>query len=134
MSLKAQRVPWTEKFPAVLIHAQETLVKHHASYANAKGGDVDAALRLVADLLDVGKLSRLWQLGIEDAVLVPVHGKEMSGVNVSPSTMAEVIGDLLHWEVDLEVVQANIVGHTGSTGFMRLANRPFLWGRCVPTL
>jgi hypothetical protein len=46
---------------------------------------------------------------------------EGEGVNAIPEVLAEKIAANLGLEVESGIVQTNIVGHTGSDGFGRLA-------------
>jgi hypothetical protein len=49
---------------------------------------------------------------------------EGDGVNAIPETFAEKLAEKLGLEVESGIVQTNIVGHTGSDGFGRLARQP----------
>ena len=52
---------------------------------------------------------------------VSAHALEKEGVNAIPEALAEHLGHRLGWPVDSEIVQTNVVGHTGADGFTRLA-------------
>ncbi len=58
-----------------------------------------------------------------DAVLVPVHAFESTGVNAIPLVLAEELGRRLQLAVAKSIVQINLVGHTGASGFARLARQ-----------
>lgn len=63
-------------------------------------------------------------------MLLPVVALEEAGVNRIPAVMAAILGDRLGLPVDCSVVQINTVGHTGATGWQRMA-RQALFGGCV---
>lgn len=122
------RFPWTD-FPDVLIHASEQHVKQHFGYQQAKAGHVIASVNLVLDSLSYEIIDRMnREFSSYAPVLLPVLAEESAGVNSIPRTMAEVFGHLLKWDVEERVFQANVVGHTGASGFVRLARQPIFKG------
>lgn len=122
--MKPPRRPWSE-FPDVLIHADESRVKQHRAYTAAKTGDAGAALELVRDVFDASLPERLRALvGNRLPVLVSAHAYEREGVNAIPEVLADVMAEILGWQVDNGVVQTNVVAHTGADGFSRLARQP----------
>lgn len=121
MSAKPPRLPW-DGFPDVLIHASESAVKQHPRYPAAKSGDAQAAMDLVADTFNIRQVEALAAMFPETApTLVSAHAYEREGVNAIPQAFADALGGLLAWPVDSNVVQSNIVAHTGAGGFERLA-------------
>ncbi|WP_373988193.1 hypothetical protein [Duganella sp. BuS-21] len=48
--------------------------------------------------------------------------------------MAAYLGHILDWKVESDVVQANVVNHTGASGFSRLAKQAFFQGIVPPEL
>ncbi len=124
------RTPWGD-FPNVLIQASETAVKQHPDYAAAKAGEVAAAVRLVEATLDDAAVARLRELaGDSRPRLVGVHAVEGQSVNVIPAVMAAALSERLAWPVEAGIIQINRVGHTGASGFQRLAT-PALFGGVV---
>ena len=120
---KPPRAPWDD-FPEVLIHASESRVKQHPAYRAAKSGDDLAAQALVGDTIDTDKVRELGNLlAGRTPVLVSAHAFEQAGVNAIPETLADELGRRLGWAVDANVVQSNIVSHTGADGFSRLARQ-----------
>ena len=90
----------------------------------AKAGDPDSAFRLVDDLLSMAIVKQLQDVFQNiDPVLVAAHAIEGAGVNAIPEAFAEVLAELLHWRTESAIVQTNIVGHTGASGFARLARQ-----------
>lgn len=111
-------------FPPVWIHSSEMVVKAHPVYDAAKAGDSDAAFRLVNALITEEIVDALGQaLDHCKPTLVSAHAIEKEGVNAIPEALAEHLGNRLGWPVDSEIVQTNVVGHTGADGFTRLARQ-----------
>ena len=63
--------------------------------------------------------------------LVPIHALESNGVNEIPAAVAKVIARLLDLPVNNSLVQTNSVGHTGASGFHRLANHARFEGQVI---
>jgi hypothetical protein len=111
-------------FPPVWIHSGELVVKNHPEYGAAKAGDSNAAFRLVNSLITGDIVYALGQaLDRCKPTMVSAHAIEREGVNAIPEALAEHLGNLLGWAVDSEIVQTNVVGHTGADGFTRLARQ-----------
>ncbi len=131
-SSRAARFAWPNDFPNVIIHSAESTVKQHAAYAAAKAGDVMAALDLVLETLSDDAIAELVDLGSPwEPVLISVHAEERVGVNAIPEVMADVLSQILGWEIEKTVVQANVVNHTGASGFSRLARQAFFAGEII---
>lgn len=131
--MNAIRTPWPDAFPDVVIAAGESTVKQHADYAAAKSGDTDAAIRLVHALLEPGAVDRLAALCPHgQPLLVSAHAEEEMGRNAIPQALAAALGQKLGWPVDAAIVQANIVNHTGASGFARLARQALFVGELAP--
>lgn len=127
---QATRYPWNDS-PDVLIHASEQHVKQHSSYQQAKAGDVIASVNLVIESLSYEIMDRMSRkFGAHAPVLLPVLAEESAGMNSIPKAMAEVLAHLLKWNIEERVFQANVVGHTGASGFVRLENQAIFKG-CV---
>lgn len=122
------RAPWNQ-LPDVVLHAPIDTVKGHADYEAAKAGDAGAALRLVVDTLSDEALRALQgSAELDTPVLAPVHALENTGVNAIPLALAEEISRRIGWPIAKGVVQANLVGHTGASGFARLARQAVFVG------
>lgn len=123
MPAQPPRSPWND-FPDVLIHASESAVKQHPRYPAAKSGDAEAAIELVRDTLNPDQVKALGEMFPgETPTLVSAHAYEREGVNAIPEALADELGRQLGWPVDGEIVQSNIVAHTGAGGFERLARQ-----------
>ena len=123
------RSGWRD-FPDVVIAASETEVKQHPEYAQAKAGDVaqaaPAAKRLSAAMLSAQFLEAVHALRPENALLVPIHALEGMGFNRIPAAFAELLSERLSLEVETRIIQANVVNHTGASGWERMA-RPAMF-------
>jgi len=127
------RAPWADT-PAVAILASETLTKQHAHYAAAKSGDIESAMALVEELLDRRGARRKVSMLIKrlNPIIVPVHAVESTSVNVIPMALAEALSVDFDLRVNHDVLQANRVSHTGSSGYHRLATPPLFAGDVMP--
>ena len=126
------RVPW-HSFPDCLILADEMRMKRHPQYAAAKGGDASAATRLVQDLVDDDVMARARTLvdsccKTEQSTLVCANAYEREGVNAIPAALARLLVQRIGASLDLNVVQTNVVQHTGADGFSRLARQAAFGG------
>lgn len=127
------RASWPDEFPDVVIHSPESVVKKHPCYPAAKAGDVDAAMKLISDTVSDEAIEALVEIGSAwSPVLISVHAEERVGVNAIPEVMADYLGQILGWNVESDVVQANVVNHTGASGFSRLAKQAFFEGVVRP--
>lgn len=128
------RAPW-DNFPDVVIVADQSSVKKHADYEQAKQGNVQdaapAAKRLAAAMLTAASLDAIRVLPLQGAHIVPVHALEGQGFNRIPAAFAELLGEKLDLEVDTGVIQVNVVNHTGASGWQRLASPPLFEGAVV---
>lgn len=125
---KPRRYPW-DHFPDVLIHAPEQFVKRHRAYNAAKRGDVTAAVELVLESLSPQMLEQMWRLFNEfHPSLASVHAQEAQGTNAIAVAMAAVIATRLNWHHEQNVIQVNIVSHTGAGGFTRLGRQALFSG------
>lgn len=120
-------------FPDVVLHAEELAVKRHPDYAGAKSGDALAARRLVRELYSGAAQQRLTELcGSRAVELVAVHALEAEGVNEIPVALARELERKLGLRTNDSIVQTNSVGHTGASGFQRLAHQALFAGDVRP--
>ena len=126
--MKPPRIP-LHAFPDIVLHADELAVKRHPRYAAAKAGDADSAETLIDSLANRNRLAELSSLlQGRDARLLPVHALESEGVNEIPAELARVLSEWFDLPITGSVVQSNTVGHTGASGFQRLANQALFVG------
>jgi len=119
-------------FPDVVIHANETSVKKHPRYSNAKSGDTEAAAELSNETFNSDAIDALKALsGGRNPILISAHSMEGEGVNAIPEVFAEKIAEQLGFEAESGIVQTNTVSHTGANGFGRLARQPSFDGKVI---
>lgn len=129
--MRPARIP-LHGFPDIVLHADELAVKRHPRFAAAKAGDADAAEARVDSLASRSCLTELRSLlQGREVGLLPVHALEYEGVNEIPAALAELLSDWLNLPITDSIVQSNTVGHTGASGFQRLANQALFVGEVV---
>jgi hypothetical protein len=122
-TMQPPRTAWGN-FPDVLIHASESTVKQHPAYKGAKSGDDDAATELVLATFSLDQTMALKCLAAsKEPTLVSAHAFEREGINSIPEMFSKQLGKVLQWPVDPDVIQSNVVSHTGADGFWRLARQ-----------
>lgn len=132
LTMRPERKPWSS-FPDVLLHAEIPAVKGHIDYMAAKTGDAKAASRLIRDLVSDAVLAAIRNIaGPDRAVLVSVHAVEELGTNAIPEALARATAEFCNLEVDKSIAQANVVNHTGASGFARLARQAVFGGSVKP--
>lgn len=114
------RFPWNG-FPPIVLAAEQSAVKRHAQYDAAKTGDVPSAKRLAAHLTTAQTVDSIRALLADRRpALVPVHAVEDLGYNRIPGAFAELLAERLNLEVEIGIIQANVVNHTGASGWQRM--------------
>lgn len=98
-------------------------LKAHPDYKAAKAGDVEAAVRLVRDLVKPESLAAAREQFGPDAVFVPVHTEEASGRNKIPMALAARYAEAAGAAFEPAVVQSNKAFHTGADPMQRLIAR-----------
>jgi len=85
--------PWPAGFPKVMTLANYKAFKSHPDYEAAKGGNTNAATRLIQALVGNNTNGQLIALAEKypDAILVSVHAIEATGKNEIPHALAEYI-------------------------------------------
>jgi adenine/guanine phosphoribosyltransferase-like PRPP-binding protein len=131
VSRKAPRFSWIHCFPDVEIGTDEKRVLSHSSYVAAKSGDVISAKALVLELVTDAFVARL-RAQFEKVcfpTLLAVHAEEAFGRNQIATALAAHLADRLELPVENRVVQENVVNHTKSNGFARLARQALFVGK-----
>jgi hypothetical protein len=123
-----QRAPWNDVTQDVLICAAESLVKKHPRYAAAKGGSLHDAWALSSELLSRVPGSDVAPLLSRRPTLVAVQAFEGASINRIPVAMAQWLAGEYGAPADRSIVQINRVGHTGSSGWNRLARQALFDG------
>ena len=119
--------------PDVVILAAVRAAKNDPNYAAAKGGDAVQAAVLVENLVGAEQMEAIRTLlRGRRPTLSPVHAIEMTGVNEIPMALAVVIAHRLDLEIETSVIQENTAGHTGASGWHRLAHPAIFSGQVTP--
>jgi hypothetical protein len=119
-------------FPDVVIHANETSVKKHPRYSDAKSGDTEAAAELVSETFNPDAVDALKTLlRGRKPILISAHSLEGEGVNAIPEVFAGKLAEKLGLDAESGIVQTNTVSHTGANGFGRLARQPSFDGKVI---
>ena len=121
------RVPW-KAFADVVLLASESAVKQHPDYPGAKTGDIVVAAKLVNSLVDEAGVAAMREQIAEvsesgDPVLVSAHAYERQSVNAIPIALAKLLSERLGIQFETNIVQTNVVSHTGADGYGRLARQ-----------
>lgn len=130
--LRPPRSPWG-RFPDVVLLADEKEVKHHPLYSEAKCGNWPSAMGLVQELVTAQGIEQAAEVatGIESGppILVAAHAREDMGFNAIPAALSFLLAEALGLSVEENVLQANVVQHTGADGFERLARQAAFEGK-----
>jgi hypothetical protein len=130
--MNPNRAAWGHAFPDALILANESAVKQHPDYRAAKTGDAGAAVRLVSALVSDETIDALGrQLDERQPIVASIHAQEKDGINEIPEALAVRIAERLGLKTDANLVQTNVVNHTGADGFSRLARQALFAGDVV---
>ena len=117
----------------MVLLASEPTTKQHPDYAAAKSGDAASAARLVAALTDAGSMAKVRALldlaDTDRPTLASASAYERGGFNAIPSALAQHISDRLGAPSDTNIVQTNVVSHTGASGYGRLARQAAFDGK-----
>ncbi|MPT10941.1 PLxRFG domain-containing protein [Comamonas sp.] len=107
--------------PDAIIGSTLGSASSHPDYAAAKGGDIEAAVRLAKDLVTPELLAKVKALiGDSKPLVVPVAAEEAAGRNKIPRASAEVLALRLGLDTAFDIVQANRARRTGMDGLDRL--------------
>ena len=126
------RVVW-RGFPHAVLLADETRTKQHPEYSAAKAGDAVAAANIVLALVNeagVAAVRRLIDVSkVAPPILVGVHAYERDGFNAIPAALKEFLSGRMGVSYSADIVQTNVVGHTGADGYGRLARQAAFGGK-----
>ncbi|MEG0052210.1 MAG: phosphoribosyltransferase, partial [Comamonas sp.] len=93
----------------------------HPDYQAAKGGDIEAAVRLAQDIVTPELVAKVQAvIGDSKPLVVPVVAEEATGRNKIPSAAAEVLAQRLGLKAATGIVQANRAHRTGMDGLDRI--------------
>ncbi len=125
------RAEWKD-FPDVLILKEESTVKQDPLYSASKGGDAEAAVTMLKNMLTPIDMVRIQQFIEKNAKedkprLVAVHAYEKN-LNAIPVALARIISEHCGNNHTVDIWQSNVVSHTGADGFGRLARQALFFG------
>ncbi|WP_326999495.1 PLxRFG domain-containing protein [Comamonas testosteroni] len=107
--------------PDAIIGSTLGSASSHPDYAAAKGGDIEAAVRLAKDLVTPELVAKVKAaIGDSKPLVVPVAAEEAAGRNKIPRASAEVLALRLGLDTAFDIVQANRARRTGMDGLDRL--------------
>jgi hypothetical protein len=107
--------------PDAIIGSTLGSASSHPDYAAAKGGDIEAAVRLAKDLVTPELVAKVKAaIGDSKPLVVPVAAEEASGRNKIPRAAAEVLAHRLGLKAANGIVQANRARRTGMDGLDRI--------------
>lgn len=127
----ASRSPWSQDDPDVFIAEAESVVKKHPHYSAAKAGSIADAWDLADSILSGAPRHQLDALMANAPTLVPVHAFEGLSINGIPAAMAQWLAGEYGTAMAVSIVQINKVGHTGSSGWNRMANQALFEGDVI---
>ncbi len=122
MGLRSHPFPGVAAMPHSLWD-HDQLLKSHPAYRQAKAGEQEAAIDLVWDLA-IDFITGLQARLPAGLTYVAPYAREATGDNAIPLMLASACAEILHGEVETEIVQASRVFHTGAKPMERLLLRP----------
>lgn len=108
--------------PVIFSYRGNEQVKLHTDYADAKSGDVTAAVRLVQKLVNPETLEAVAER-FRGAVFVAPMAQEASGRNAIPQALAAHYASAASGSLDTQIVQVNQPRHTGADPMQRIITR-----------
>jgi len=100
----------------------DSAMKAHPQYQEAKSGGKEAAVEVIADLaLDF--LVQIKDKLPENAIFVAPHAREATGDNAIPQVLAAACAMVMQSQVETDIVQVTRVFHTGADPMERMSLR-----------
>jgi hypothetical protein len=124
---RAHGIP-PEADPPISSYPNDTAIKAHPDYRAAKGGDMEAAARLVPDVVKRPTIDEAKRRFGSDAIYTPVIAEEASGHNAIPEATAHYYAQETGARASDEIVQVNRAFHTGAGPLDRMISRPVFDG------
>jgi hypothetical protein len=115
----------------IWLFPDDSALKAHPFYREAKAGDVTAAVRLVSDLALPFLIQNRHRLPQEACYVAP-HAREATGDNAIPQVLAQACAMLSGGKADDDIVQISRVFHTGADPMERMASRAAFEGLVKP--
>jgi hypothetical protein len=108
----------------------DTELKVHPKYQDAKAGGIEAALELVSDVALRFLVSTKDKLP-RDAIFIAPHAREATGDNAIPQVLATASAIVAQGVVETDIVQVTRVYHTGADPMERMCLRPEFEGTVI---
>lgn len=116
-----QGVAWGNSFPAVVNHTSSFVARRHPDFHAAKHGSLDAALRLVNDLVRDDKVAYIKER-FPNAHIVYNHKIQGDGINMIPAAYAAKF-KAAGMTVDHDIIAITNASHTNASDISRLSKR-----------
>lgn len=126
-SVRRHAIP-TEAALPLSSYRNTTALKDHADYADAKSGDIKAAVRLVQDLVDPETVKEA-KARFKGATFVAPMAMERTGMNAIPQALAAHYAQAANGYVEADIIQTNRAYHTGASAMERILARPTFEGQ-----
>lgn len=123
------RTVWSDKNDAN-IYAEIEKVKSHNNYDAAKAGSFEDSVLLAHHFMN-NKTIDTNLSALTSPIILPIMAEEKMGKNAIPLGMADVIREATGWNVSDSIYQTNKAGHTGATGWHRIATPAIFMGDVV---
>ena len=124
--------PYPKNADPIACFRDNKLLKKHVDYKAAKGGNVEAAIRLVSELVKPESLAAAKAKFGNDAVYLPVMAQEMTGINQIPNALAAHYAANTGGVKGSGIFQISKAYHTGADAMERLIARDEFDGDVVP--
>lgn len=108
--------------PVIFSYRKNEQIKLHKDYAAAKGGDIEAAVRLVKTLAKTETRQAVADR-FGGAVFVAPMAQEASGKNAIPQALAAYYASAAQGALNTQIVQMNRPRHTGADPMQRIIAR-----------
>ena len=125
---RKQGIP-KEADPPISSYTKDADIKSHADYVAAKSGDVEAAGRLIPDLVKPKTLVEARRRFGPDVFYTPIIAKEATGHNAIPEVAATYYAEKTGADVAGSIFQVSQAFHTGARPMERIISRPVFSGQ-----
>ena len=125
---RKQGIP-KEADPPISSYTKDSDIKAHKDYRAAKAGDVEAAARLIPDLVKAGTIAAAKNRFGSDVFYAPVIAEESGGHNAIPEALARYHAGKTQADLSNDIIQTSQAFHTGTRPLERIINRPLFAGQ-----
>jgi len=129
-TVRSHSFPGSVKEPFWLFE-NDSALKSHPQYHEAKSGGKEAAVELIADTaLDF--LIQIKDKLPDNAIFVAPHAREATGDNAIPQVLSAACAMVTQGQVETDIVQITRVFHTGADPMERMGLRAQFDGNVIP--